>query len=189
MVRKRIIAAALDVFSRNGYHEARMDEIAEKASVSKGTLYNQFKSKEDLFRGIAEYLLKEETEKRGILLGDSEPVPLFKALYEEIGELYGDKAGFLFEVYSIASRDKAMHDILSEVIKKDYEGLASVIALLQADGRIRSDVDPRRLSFLLMSMYMGMMICGVLDGGSTCRPEDVLDVGLRSILFECPANR
>ena len=163
-----------------------MDEIAEKASVSKGTLYNHFGSKEDLFRGITEYLLKEGMEKHGILLNDSDPVPLFKALYKEMSELYGDKVAFLFEVYSISSRDVEMHDILLGVVKKENEGFAKVIALLQAEGRIRRDVDPRQLSSLLISMYMGLMIRSALDDGSTCRQDDLLDIGLRSILFENP---
>jgi AcrR family transcriptional regulator len=185
--RNKVIVAALDVFSRKGYHDAKMDEIAEKASVSKGTLYNQFSSKEDLFRGIAEYLLKVEMKESVALLGEGDPVRQFKALYDWMNELYGSKASFILEVYSIACRDRKMHDILSRVIKKENEGFAQLIAFMQAEGRIRRDVDPRQLSYLLMSMYLGLMICGALDGGPTCRPEDLLDIGLRSVLFEYPA--
>jgi len=186
-VRKRVVMAALDVFSRRGFHDARMDEIAEKASVSKGTLYNQFESKEDLFRGITEYLLIEGMEKAGVLLTDSEPLPLFKTLYEGMNQLYGDKAAFFLEVYAISLRDQKMHDILTGVINKEKEGFAQLISIMQAEGRIRRDVDPASMAALLMSLYMGLLVCGALDGGSTFKPESLLDVSLKSILFENPA--
>ncbi len=49
--RERILAAAAKVFRTQGY-DAPMDEIAAEADVAKQTLYNQFGSKEDLFRAL-----------------------------------------------------------------------------------------------------------------------------------------
>jgi len=46
--RQRILSATRDVCSRAGYEAARMDEIAQVAGVSKGTLYNFFENKEAL---------------------------------------------------------------------------------------------------------------------------------------------
>ena len=45
-----ILAAALDVFAERGLAGARMDDIATKAGVSKGTLYLYFSGKEELFQ-------------------------------------------------------------------------------------------------------------------------------------------
>lgn len=47
--RRQILDAALQVFSRKGYEKTTMDEIAEKAELSKGVLYYYFHNKEDLF--------------------------------------------------------------------------------------------------------------------------------------------
>jgi len=49
--RERIMEAAADLFRAQGY-EASMDAIASAADVSKQTLYNQFGSKEELFKSI-----------------------------------------------------------------------------------------------------------------------------------------
>ncbi len=46
--RRQILDAAAAVFARRGYHRARTREIADEAGVSEGTVYNYFKSKEDL---------------------------------------------------------------------------------------------------------------------------------------------
>lgn len=47
--KKRILAAALKVFSENGYSGASMDMVAATAGLSKPTLYQYFDSKEQLF--------------------------------------------------------------------------------------------------------------------------------------------
>jgi AcrR family transcriptional regulator len=50
--RKAVLDAAMIVFSRNGFHETHVDEIAELAGVAKGTVYRYFNSKEDILKEI-----------------------------------------------------------------------------------------------------------------------------------------
>lgn len=50
--KKAIFDSAVQIFSKNGYHSATVDEVAINAGVAKGTLYYHFKSKEDLFNFI-----------------------------------------------------------------------------------------------------------------------------------------
>lgn len=47
-----LLDAAMDEFFERGFAAARMDDIARRANVSKGTLYLYFKSKEELFRSL-----------------------------------------------------------------------------------------------------------------------------------------
>ena len=49
---REICAAALQVFTDKGFAAAKLDEIAKRAGVSKGTLYLYFKDKEELFRAV-----------------------------------------------------------------------------------------------------------------------------------------
>ena len=49
---REICTAALEVFAEKGFAAAKLDEIARRAGVSKGTLYLYFKDKEDLFRAV-----------------------------------------------------------------------------------------------------------------------------------------
>lgn len=50
--RRRILEAARDVFFRDGFMRANLDEMAEKAGVAKGTLYRYFESKADLYVAV-----------------------------------------------------------------------------------------------------------------------------------------
>jgi AcrR family transcriptional regulator len=51
----RLLAAAEEVFVRDGYEAAQLDEIAARADRSKGAVYTHFKSKEDLFLALFEH--------------------------------------------------------------------------------------------------------------------------------------
>lgn len=55
----RIMDAALKVFSRDGYHRATVDAIADLAGVAKGSVYRYFVSKEDLLKSL---LIENSTE-------------------------------------------------------------------------------------------------------------------------------
>ena len=50
--RRRILESARDVFFRDGFMEANLDEVAEKAGVAKGTLYRYFDSKAELYVAV-----------------------------------------------------------------------------------------------------------------------------------------
>jgi AcrR family transcriptional regulator len=50
--RAKLLKAAGAIFARHGYHAATLDQIAERAGVSKGALYYNFASKEDLFLAL-----------------------------------------------------------------------------------------------------------------------------------------
>ncbi len=49
---EEIIAAALDLFVERGFAATRLDDVAARAGVSKGTLYLYFENKEDLFKAV-----------------------------------------------------------------------------------------------------------------------------------------
>lgn len=71
--KKKIIKAATELFANYGYHKTTMDMIAEKAGLSKGSLYWHFASKDELFRAILEtgfndyFIFLEQTSNKNNL--------------------------------------------------------------------------------------------------------------------------
>ena len=57
--RQDILDAAAGVFAMHGYRQATIDQIAEAAGISKGTVYLSFASKEDLFYELFEQLTRD----------------------------------------------------------------------------------------------------------------------------------
>src|SRR4051794_28130562 len=92
--RAKLLRAAGGVFARRGYHEATLDEIADKAGLSKGALYYNFASKEDLFMA----LLADRLEAR---LGEAERIEDFVATLERDPRW----APLFFEFVAWAGRD------------------------------------------------------------------------------------
>src|SRR5215813_10302113 len=55
--REAILAAALDEFSAQGFAAARLDDVARRAGVAKGTIYLHFRDKEALFQELIRSVL------------------------------------------------------------------------------------------------------------------------------------
>jgi AcrR family transcriptional regulator len=94
--REAILAAALDEFSSRGFEAARLDDVARRAGVAKGTIYLYFRDKESLFQELVRTML---TPLVGTIeaLGQADlPLP---ALADRIVEL------FVREVYETRRKD------------------------------------------------------------------------------------
>jgi AcrR family transcriptional regulator len=94
--RDAILSAALDEFSTRGFEAARLDDVARRAGVAKGTIYLYFRDKESLFQELIRSML---TPLVGTIeaLGEADvPLPV---LAEQIVEL------FVREVYETRRKD------------------------------------------------------------------------------------
>lgn len=60
---EEILAAALEVFAERGYAAARLDDVARRAGVTKGTIYLYFPSKEALFKAVVRQSLVLNIER------------------------------------------------------------------------------------------------------------------------------
>ena len=94
--REAILAAALDEFASRGFEAARLDDVARRAGVAKGTIYLYFRDKESLFQELIRTML---TPLVGTIeaLGQSDvPLPM---LADRIADL------FVREVYETRRKD------------------------------------------------------------------------------------
>lgn len=82
--RQDIVKAALDVFSEQGFAAARLDDVAARAGIAKGTLYLYFEHKEALFeeliRSAADPVLGQATALVGAEVPFAELIARFYAL-------------------------------------------------------------------------------------------------------------
>ena len=65
-----ILAAALDIFSENGFAAARLEDVAQKAGVAKGTLYLYFPDKQALFEALLQGLVNPVLQRIQALSAD-----------------------------------------------------------------------------------------------------------------------
>ena len=112
---KQILDAALAVFAERGLAAARLDDIAKRAGVSKGTIYLYFANKEELFRGVVRGTVISFIEQ-GEAYFEAEPDPR-RAL---VAWMEGHWA------WVRSSTFPAMHRLVSEL--RDFPDLAAFYA-------------------------------------------------------------
>ncbi len=103
---KEILDAAFEVFSRNGYAAASLDQVAERAGVTKGTIYVYFDSKEHLFI----------TMVREIKLAGLEPVwEMFERHEGSTAELLREQFAFIYgHILSDPRRREVVRMLIAE---------------------------------------------------------------------------
>jgi len=159
---REICAAALDVFAEKGFAAARLDEIARRAGVSKGTLYLYFKDKADLFRAVVRDTVAPNIDLvRTMIEGTDLPFPdVIRMFLPRFAALTSQaRVGAVAKMVIGESRNfpelaKVWHD---EVVSKALGLIAGLIERGQARGEVRAG-DPRLLTFTLMGpMVMGLL--------------------------------
>ena len=159
---REICAAALEVFAEKGFAAAKLDEIAKRAGVSKGTLYLYFEDKEQLFRAVVRDSIAPNVEAitSAIVLADTpfaQIVPVFLSGFaQNIGKIpVGAVAKMVIgESRNFPELARVWHD---EVASKAIGAMAALVARAQERGEVRPG-DPRLYAFSLM----GPMILGAL---------------------------
>jgi AcrR family transcriptional regulator len=63
---QQILDAAFEEFAARGYEAARLDDVARRAGIGKGTIYLYFKNKEGLFRAVLRDLISRSVEDFGV---------------------------------------------------------------------------------------------------------------------------
>lgn len=157
-----IVAAALAVFGEKGFAGARIEEIAARAGVSKGTLYLYFETKADIFRAVVQDAVKPNIEalERMIVGLDLPFGALVRTLLPRFAEMVtAIPVGTVVKMVVGESRNfpelaKVWHD---EIVLKAITLLAGLIARAQEKGELRPG-DPRLHAFSIM----GPMLMGVL---------------------------
>ncbi|MFC1557847.1 TetR/AcrR family transcriptional regulator [candidate division KSB1 bacterium] len=132
--KKDILEAAKRVFAEKGFEKATLDEIAVEAEYGKGTLYNYFKNKEDLFIS----LMRHELNKMNDILGKS--LDKYDDSREQLKEVvraaihYATENQIFFrllmkEIGKLASCDSnnVYHDILMENHSSGVQKVADIL--------------------------------------------------------------
>ena len=68
--RRALLDAARDLFAAEGYVDVSIDEICQRAGVTKGALYHHFRDKRDLFRAVFEEVEGEWADELGALVAE-----------------------------------------------------------------------------------------------------------------------
>ncbi len=107
---KDIIEAAVEVFAKEGYHDAKITKIAQTAGVSTGSVYLYYESKEDILLEIFKGLWKELSTKTRLLVKrtDIDPVGKLDGIIDLVFDMFASNPSmaivFVNEQHQLAQR-------------------------------------------------------------------------------------
>ena len=180
----QILNAAESVFTKKGFDEARMDDIAEKTGLSKGTLYLYFKSKDDLIIAILDRIFKREFRQLENLMGSetSSSNAIWKLTDLVIKDIINilHLIPILYGFLALAFRNKYVQRAL-----KEYENryLSILIPMVQSgidSGEFRQ-VDASEVAIAAFAIIEGTLLLWVYDK-SIIDPERHIRSGMKLLL-------
>ncbi|MEM2139770.1 MAG: TetR/AcrR family transcriptional regulator [Nitrososphaera sp.] len=158
-VRGRIIRAAMESFAQTGYDKTKMDDIAKRLGLSKGTLYLYFKSKEDLFFGICEHSMEEGKDDDSKLFTKKENAASdAEQIYDNIRRRERGNDRIILEMVVESARNPRLRKAMHEYRQKVHDHVLQEIKKKSEDGFIRKDVDVNGIAVALVALYDGLAI-------------------------------
>lgn len=151
---EKIIEAARDVFHRKGYDGARMQEIADTASINKGLLHYYFKSKDALFERVLTLALEKTFRKIMVILNAD--LPLFEKIEGFCAAYIGmiSRNAYLprFVIHELGKNpDRFIERFVGKAGRPSLSGFFEQVLAEASAGKIR-DVDPKHLMANMISM-------------------------------------
>ena len=182
-----ILAAAVRVFARSGYHGSRVGDIAAEAGVAHGLLYHYFASKEEVLQTIFR-------ENWGDLIGR------FRAV-EDTDEPAPEKLAGIAKILlrtwrndpalvTVMVREVARSPQLQAQVEEVGEAFAIVQRVIeqgQREGTFRADVDARLASWILYGgleeVLTGWVLGTLADGDAEVERAErtAIDLALRGL--------
>jgi len=180
----QIMNAAKDVFAHKGFDKARMDDIADKTGLSKGTLYLYFKSKDDLIIAIVNRIFQREFSSFENIDMSSvsavEAMELFTDTIVKDIEFFMRLMPLAYEFLALAFRNKSVQKALKIYINRYMEIFLPVIQRGIETGEFQS-VDAHEVGVAVGAIIEGTMLLWVYDK-SLVDPKRHIRSGMKLLL-------
>ena len=157
--RKLIMESALKLFARHGFFDTSINMISVEAGISKGLMYNYFKSKEDLlrsvvFQGIDKFIVLFDPDNDGVLTKTE-----LKFFVEETFHTIETDISFWKIYFSVLSQPQ----VLKIVGEKFWEIINPVFEILENYFERSNFKNPKIETRLFGALMDGICINYILD--------------------------
>lgn len=164
-VRRRLLAAAAQVFAEHGYVDSRLDDIARAAGFTKGAIYSNFGSKQGLFGAVLDERAEDE---RVTLLGELRDDPgsvagqVAKVIARGVVE-EPERRQLGLEFAARATRDEQVREILTQLRRAQRDvAEASIVEVAERSG-LRLSVRPEVAALILHCLTNGLSMEHLVD--------------------------
>lgn len=154
-VRQRVLAAAVELFAANGFDGTSVQEIVERAQVTKGALYHYFTSKDDLLYEIYHALLSVQLADLDRILAEGlAPAQTVRAIIVNLIETTAARAK---EAAVFAREMHRLDAAYLATIRADRRKYHQTFRALIEDGQRKGDFSPVASADTVTLMVFGMI--------------------------------
>ena len=154
--RREILVAAANVFARDGYASASLDDVAAQIGVTKGVIYYYFRSKEEIFTEIRATAIRDAIERlEAIVAAGGAPEQLLRAAVRDLVDHIFDDLDRYANVLSAQRLSPESHATIRE-LQRHYEHLVQQIVADGIAAGVFADRDPRVMTFTLLRACLGI---------------------------------
>ena len=158
-LKEKIIQAAIESFSQTGYDRTKMEDIAKRLGLSKGTIYLYFKSKEDLFLGICDHNIRQsDKEDAGLFVKKENIASDAEQIYDNIRRREQGNDRVMLEMVAESARNQKLRKSMYELHVKVHERVMQNVRSKIGEGFLRKDVDAASLAVALVALYDGLAV-------------------------------
>jgi TetR/AcrR family transcriptional regulator, repressor for uid operon len=163
-LREKIIQAAIESFAQTGFDRTKMEDIAKRLGLSKGTIYLYFNSKEDLFLAICEHYLKVmRDQQHSAIFSKKEDLVLdSEHFYENFRRLEQGKDRVMLEMVVESTRNSRLKKGMYEHRLKVYDAVVEHLNRQIEKGFIKKGIDVNGLASAFVALYDGLTISKML---------------------------
>jgi AcrR family transcriptional regulator len=188
--RARLLASAGRVFARRGYHAASVEDVAEDAGFSKGAVYSNFESKEELFLALLEERFARRLDDvRAAVAEPGEPGEQARRSAAGLMATFADDPDWpplFMEFSAYAQRNPTVRRRLAARVATLRSAVAEIIAARAAELGVEPPIPAEQVAMMTFAMASGTALERQLDPGSV--PDDLLGTMLE-LLFAGLAAR
>lgn len=190
--RDAILAAALEEFSARGFAATRLDDVAQRAGVAKGTIYLYFRDKESLFQELVRAMLSP-------LVGAIEAAPMADLPIRAVAEMIVDL--FVREIYGTRRKDvirliiaegprfpKLAEFYYREVISRVLAAMRALLARAVERGELGNDALARFPQLLVAPGLIAVVWNGLFDRFAPLDVRELMRAHLDLIFGEMGAT-
>jgi AcrR family transcriptional regulator len=182
--KKQILDAAMIVFSRKGFHQARMDDIVKQSGLSKGTIYWYFRSKDEIITQILDNLFERELASLGELQdeGGSASERLLEFMRISLTDLMPmlKHMPLTYEFYAFALREETVRNTLKKYFRSYVELLIPIIQQGIDIGEFRA-INAEEAAVAACAIIEGTILLWVYDP-ETVDLDRFMETGFRLFL-------
>jgi AcrR family transcriptional regulator len=174
--RARLLDAAKAIFEENGFLDARISDIAERAGLSHGSFYHYFDSKEQIFREVAEAIDERLSEPMQSVVFSREPGGsprdrLCTAIRLHL-ESYRDEARMMGVIEQVSRYDEHVGAVRLASHKRYQDQIAHSIRQMQRRGMADRSLDPPIAAAALGAMTERFAELFLVQGFVDCTLDD-----------------